>query len=134
MKKVFLEQLPETKDVDGVKRWEEPKGEFVQVSYHESARHIAFFELKKGYWRGKHYHERKEEIFYVIHGKIRAVFIDLDTDETEEVTLTKGHRLRIEPRCGHVFYGIDDSSVVEYSPQNYDKTDAHKVDIKDKYG
>jgi dTDP-4-dehydrorhamnose 3,5-epimerase-like enzyme len=130
MKKALLERLPETKDIDGPKRWDDPKGEFVQICYRETARHIAFFELKRGYWRGRHYHEKKEETFYVIHGRIRAVFLDLDSGEREETILTKGDRLRLEPRCGHVFYGIDDSSVVEYSPQDYDKTDAYTIDIE----
>jgi dTDP-4-dehydrorhamnose 3,5-epimerase-like enzyme len=129
MDKVHIERLPETKDLDGVKRWEEEKGEFAQICYCEEARHIAYFELKKGYWRGKHYHEQKEETFYVISGKIRAVFVDLDTKETEERILVKGDRLRLQPRCGHVFYGIDDSSVVEYSPQIYEKSDAFRLDI-----
>ena len=61
MDKVFLETLPETRDVDGVKRWEEEKGEFAQVSYGEEARHIAVFTVKRGFWRGMHYHEKKEE-------------------------------------------------------------------------
>jgi mannose-6-phosphate isomerase-like protein (cupin superfamily) len=129
MDKVYLEKLPETKEIDGAKRWEEEKGEFVQISYHEEARHIAFFELKKGFWRGKHYHKHKEETFYVISGIIRAIFVDLDTQETEELMLSKGDRLRIKTRCGHVFHGIEDSSVVEYSPQNYDKIDAYRIDI-----
>jgi dTDP-4-dehydrorhamnose 3,5-epimerase-like enzyme len=129
MDKIFLEKLPETKDIDGAKRWSEDKGEFVQVSYHEEARHIAYFELKKGYWRGRHYHEQKEEIFYVIDGVIRAVFLDLDSKEKEEHILTRGDKLRIKTRCGHVFHGMEDACVVEYSSQNYDKIDAYRIEI-----
>ena len=128
MDKIFLEQLPETKDVDGVKRWVEEKGEFAQICYGEEARHIAFFTIRRGFWRGMHFHERKEETFYVVDGNIRAIFVDLDTDERAERLLTKGSRLRIRPRCWHVFYGLDDASVVEYSPQVYDKTDAYRID------
>jgi dTDP-4-dehydrorhamnose 3,5-epimerase-like enzyme len=128
MDKIFLEQLPETKDVDGVKRWVEEKGEFAQICYGEEARHIAFFTIRRGFWRGMHFHERKEETFYVVDGNIRAIFVDLDTDERAERLLAKGSRLRIRPRCWHVFYGLDDASVVEYSPQVYDKTDAYRID------
>jgi dTDP-4-dehydrorhamnose 3,5-epimerase-like enzyme len=129
MDKVFLESLPEDKNIDGVKRWEEEKGEFAQICYAEEARHIAFFVIKKGFWRGMHYHEKKEETFYVIDGRIRAIFIDLDSGQREEYTLAKGQRLRVKPRCWHIFYGIDDASVVEYSPQVYDKTDAYRMDM-----
>jgi dTDP-4-dehydrorhamnose 3,5-epimerase-like enzyme len=85
--------------------------------------------LKREFWRGMHYHEKKDETFYVIDGRIRAVFIDLDTNEKEELILTRGNRLRVKPRCWHVLYGIDDASVVEYSPQAYDKTDAYKIEM-----
>ncbi len=129
MKKVTIEKVPENKDLDGVKRWEADNGEFVQISYGEVIRHIAWFTIRKDFWRGMHYHEKKEEFFYVISGKIRAVFIDLDTKEQEEHLLMKGDKLRIEPRCWHIFYGMEDASVVEYSPQFYDKGDAPKVNM-----
>jgi len=29
----------------------------------------------------------------------------------------------------HIFYGLDDALVVEYSPQYYDKRDAYPVDF-----
>jgi len=131
MDKVLLETLIESRDIDGVKRWEEDKGEFAQICYDEEARHIAVFAIKRGFWRGMHYHERKEETFYVVNGRIRAVFVDIDTEEREEHVLTKGHRLRVKPRCWHVFYGMEDTLVVEYSPQVYDKSDAIRQVIDD---
>ncbi len=129
MDKIHIEKLPETKEIDGAKRWEEEKGEFAQISYGEEVRHIAYFVIKAGYWRGKHYHERKDEVFYVVDGEIKAVFIDLDTEEQMERILSKGDRVRVSPRCWHVFYGIVDASVVEYSPQIYDKGDAVRLEI-----
>jgi|WetSurMetagenome_2_1015567.scaffolds.fasta_scaffold71083_4 dTDP-4-dehydrorhamnose 3,5-epimerase-like enzyme len=129
MDKILIELLPVAKDVDGAKRWEEEKGEFAQISAGEKICHIAVFTVKAGFWRGRHYHEKKDETFYVIDGKISAVFIDLDTNEKEERIIAKGHRLRVKPRCWHVLYGIDDASVVEYSPQPYDKTDAYTIDV-----
>ncbi len=129
MEKVFVEALPETKEIDGAKRWDDDKGEFAQICYMEEARHIAFFGLKKGAWRGRHHHEKKDETFYVVGGKIRAVFVDLDTGERQECILVKGDRLRVKPRCWHVFYGIEEASVVEYSPQVYDKEDAYRRDM-----
>ena len=128
MEKVHVETLPETKEIDGAKRWEEARGEFAQICYNEEARHIAFFTVRSGFFRGGHYHERKEETFYVVDGRIRAVFVDVDTKEREEHLLHKGTRLRLKPRCWHIFYGIDDAPVVEYSPQVYDKTDTYTID------
>lgn len=129
MEKLRIEKVPENRDIEGVKRWEEEKGEFVQIAYREEIRHLAWFTIRKGFWRGMHYHEKKQELFYVINGKIRAVFIDLDTGEREEHLLEKGDKITLAPRLWHIFYGLEDCSVVEYSPQMYDKSDAPKVDM-----
>ena len=129
MNKVTVEKLPTTKEIPGAKRWEEERGEFVQVAYQESMRHLAAFEIRKGYSRGDHYHERKEETFYVFWGKIRASFIDMDTLQKDERILEKGDKIRVKTRCGHRFYGLEDTLVIEYSPQVYDKQDTYKVNL-----
>lgn len=131
MNKVSIEKLPEGKDIDGAKRWSEEKGEFVQISHREDIGHLAFFELKKGHVRGNHYHEKKEEVFYIISGKIRAIFVDIDSAEKEEQILTKGDKIKVDTRTGHIFLGIEDAFVVEYSPQYYDKEDAFRMDLED---
>ena len=117
MEKVIVEKLPLTREIAGAKRWDEERGEFVQVAYQEEMRHLAVFEIRKGFSRGDHFHERKEEIFYIFGGKIRAIFMDIDTLQKEERILEKGDRLRLKPRCGHIFLAMEDTLVVEYSPQ-----------------
>jgi len=129
MDKVIIERLPDTKAIPGAKRWEEERGEFVQIAYQETMHHIAAFQIRKGFSRGNHYHEKKEEIFYVFQGKIKALFLDMDTLQKEEKILEKGDRVRVKPRCGHLFYGLEDTLVVEYSPQVYEKEDTHKIDL-----
>ena len=129
MKKVVIEKIPEKKGVPGPKRWEEERGEFVQIAYQEEIRHLAFFEIRRGFSRGNHYHRRKEEIFYVIKGKLRAILMDMENLEKEERILEKGDKIRIRPKCGHVFYGLEDTFVVEYSPQVYEDGDSEKTDL-----
>ena len=129
MNKVTIERLPNTKEIPGPKRWEEERGEFVQIAYQELMRHLAAFEIRKGTSRGDHYHEKKEEIFYIFQGRIKAWLVDMDTHQKEEKILEKGDRIRVKPRCGHRFYGLEDTLVIEYSPQVYDKEDTHKVDL-----
>jgi len=129
MNKVIIEKLPRTKEIPGAKRWEEERGEFVQVAYEEAIRHLAAFEIRKGFSRGNHYHEKKEEIFYVFQGRIKATFIDMDTIQKEERILEKGDKIRVKPRCGHLFYGLEDTLVIEYSPQVYDKEDSYKINL-----
>jgi hypothetical protein len=66
--------------------------------------------------------------------KIQAVFMDMDTLEKEERVLKKGDKIRVQTRCGHIFYGMEDTHVVEYSPQVYDKEDTYSVIFDEKQG
>jgi dTDP-4-dehydrorhamnose 3,5-epimerase-like enzyme len=129
MEKVLIEKIPYIKDILGAKRWEEERGEFVQISYKEEMRHLAVFEIRKGFSRGSHYHEAKEEIFYVVSGKMRALLMDMDTLQKEEYILEKGDKIRLKPRCGHIFYGLEDTLVVEYSPQVFNMEDSYRIDL-----
>jgi dTDP-4-dehydrorhamnose 3,5-epimerase-like enzyme len=129
MDKMTVERLPKTKEIPGAKRWEEERGEFVQIAYQEGMYHLAAFEIRKGFSRGNHYHEKKEEIFYVFEGKIKASFIDMDSLEKEERILEKGDKIRVQPRCGHLFYGLENTLVIEYSPQVYNKEDNFKINL-----
>jgi dTDP-4-dehydrorhamnose 3,5-epimerase-like enzyme len=129
MDKVTIEKLPETREIPGAKRWDEERGEFIQVAYQEEMRHLALFEIRRGFFRGSHYHEKKEEVFYVFQGKMRAVFLDMDNQEKEEALLEKGDKIRIKPRCGHIFMALEDTLVVEYSPQMFDPEDNYKIDL-----
>jgi len=129
MEKVFFEKLPLTREIPGAKRWEEEKGEFVQAAYQEEMRHLAVFEIRKGFFRGNHYHEKKEEIFYIFRGKIRVIWMDMDTFQKGERILEKGDKLRLKPRCGHIFTALEDTLVVEYSPQVFDPTDSYRIDL-----
>jgi dTDP-4-dehydrorhamnose 3,5-epimerase-like enzyme len=130
VKRLVIEKLPVTREIAGAKRWEEERGEFVQISYREESRHLVLFEIRKGFSRGGHFHERKNEVFYIFRGAIRATFLDVDTLESEEHVLGKGDRIRIQPRCGHLFYGLEDTLVVEYSPQVFDPEDSYKVEFE----
>ncbi len=127
MKKVVMDKLAKTREIVGAKRWEEERGEFVQVAYQEEIRHLAIFEIKEGFSRGNHFHEKKEEVFYVFNGRIRATFLDIDTLQREEKILEKGDRIRLKPRCGHVFQAQEDTLIVEYSPQFFDPEDNKKL-------
>jgi dTDP-4-dehydrorhamnose 3,5-epimerase-like enzyme len=129
MEKLCIEHLPETKLTPGAKRWQEEKGEFVQITYREEIRHLAFFELKEGFWRGSHVHRTKREVFYVLDGVMRGLFVDMATGERAEYLLGKGAKVRIEPGLAHILYGVEDARVVEYASEYYDEKDAMSVDF-----
>ena len=125
----MIERVPKTRKGVEAKRWEEERGEFAQIAYNEEIRHLAIFEIRKGFTRGSHYHERKEEIFYLVHGRIEARFIDMDTGQRNESLLVKGDKIWIKPRCSHLFQALEDTLVVEYSPQVFELEDNYKIDF-----
>lgn len=129
MKGLTIERLPETKEMEGAKRWEEERGEFAQISYREPIGHLAVFQIREGFFRGNHFHEKKEEIFYIIRGRIRAIFQDVKSCESEEHVLAQGQKIRIQPGCAHIFHGLEDTLVVEFSPQFYDERDNHPAHL-----
>jgi len=53
----------------------------------------------------------------------------MDTFQEEERILKKGDKIRVKPRCGHLFYGLEDTLVIEYSPQVYDIEDNFKINL-----
>jgi dTDP-4-dehydrorhamnose 3,5-epimerase-like enzyme len=132
MEKVRVEKLPVTKEIPGPKRWEDERGESAQVAYREEIRHLAVLEIRKGFSRANHYHERKEEVFYVVSGSLKALFLDIDSHDRDETTLEKGDKISIRPRCGHLFQGLEDSLIVEYSPQVYEEGDSYPLMLRPK--
>ena len=125
----MIEKLPNEKERPGAKRWEEERGEFVQIAYQEEIHHLALFEIRRGFVRGNHYHQKKEEVFYIFQGRLRALFMDMATRQKEERILEKGDKIRIKPFCGHMFHGLEDTLVVEYSPQIYEIEDNVRINL-----
>ena len=120
-----LERPPAQPILDGV-RIRMPAGEAVPVWNGGPWRFIAYLELLPGpgRWRGNHWHEQKTEYFYVISGRLRGVFEDLDTGETLDATLEEGTTIVIRPRCAHAFLGLERSQALESSPLEFDAGDA----------
>ena len=104
-----------------------PAGEAAPVFNGGPWRFIAYLEFLPGTnaWRGNHWHELKRESFYIIKGRVRGVFEDLDTLERTEAVLEAGDVVVIEPRCAHAFAALEYAQAIECSPLVYDAADAH---------
>jgi len=120
-----LDGPPAEPVLDGV-RIRMPAGEAAPVWNGGPWRFIAYLELLPGAatWRGNHWHEKKTEYFYVISGRLRGVFEDLDTGETLDTELEAGTTVVIRPRVAHAFKGLERSQALECSPFEFDATDA----------
>jgi mannose-6-phosphate isomerase-like protein (cupin superfamily) len=70
-----------------------------------------------------HYHTKKDEIFYIISGRIRLVYGDKDE------VLEAGQTVHIPPGTHHQFHPIEDTLILEVSTQMWGDI----VRIKDAY-
>ena len=70
--------------------------------------------LKKGYRCGMHYHEKKDETFYVLKGHILMELND------ETFTMSSGSAIRVFPGDKHRFTGITDAEILEISTQHFE--------------
>ncbi len=108
-----------------------PAGELAQVVNGDVIKFLAYVEFKENIDapRGNHYHELKEEMLYIIKGRVRAIYKDIDTNETDDVVLKTGDLACVKPRCAHVFFPLEYTQAVEFSATTYDPTDTHKYQI-----
>ncbi len=121
-----LDAPPARPILDGV-RIRMSAGEAAPVFNGGPWRFIAYLEFLPGTgtWRGNHFHEKKRESFYIIKGRLRGVFEDVDTGERAEAELEAGDVIVIEPRCAHAFTALEYAQAIECSPYEFDASDAY---------
>lgn len=108
-------------------------GELAQVVNGSAYRFLAYLEFRVGADRprGNHYHLHKTETLYLISGRVRTVFHDLDSGERTEVVLEPGDLVTIQPRCAHVFHALDDAQAIEVGDVPYDPADTYPYEVGD---
>jgi len=78
--------------------------------------------LKKGHRCSLHFHKVKDEVFYVIKGK---VFLELGS---EQHILGVGDHRHVAIGTVHRFTGLEDAEIIEFSTHHED-SDSHRVEI-----
>ncbi len=71
--------------------------------------------LRKGFRCSLHSHKRKDEVFYLISGR---VFLELG--ERHCVMLPGSHQ-HVPPGVEHRFWGLEDSEIIEFSTHHEDE-------------
>ncbi len=123
--KVKVDELPVTEEFMKEKRVIEDRGELALISDGKIFRHLAYFSLKpgKGFFRGGHYHLKKIEHIYVISGKLKITFVDLDTNKKHIERFRDGHRITIYPGCAHLFEAEKEVHAIEYYEFPFNRDD-----------
>ncbi|MFD0784910.1 cupin domain-containing protein [Micromonospora azadirachtae] len=116
---------------DGGGRIQSPAGELARVVNGGTYRYLAYLEFRPdtGRPRGNHYHERRTETLYVIGGRLRAVYQDLESGERTEAILEAGDLVTVRPRCAHVYYACELSQAVELADEPYDPADTYPYEL-----
>ena len=115
-----LDKTPEMKFVK--KGWGH---ELWIVNKEEYCGKLLFFE--KGKCCSFHYHEDKDEVFYLQSGRLRVLFSeDDDMDGAEEIILEPGQNFYIYPGLRHRMIALEDSELFEFSTQHFD-SDSYRV-------
>ena len=77
--------------------------------------------LQQGFRCSLHYHEAKDEVFYVIGGKVLLEYGD------EARVLVKGDHQRIAPGTVHRFWGLETAEIIEFSTHHEDE-DSYRLE------
>ena len=103
------------------KRWHNEKGEFAQLIYDDTIKHLAIFSTKVGESRGGHAHMKRDETFYIFSGTVEIIL--QDGDEYTSYICGQGDMVYIKPGIYHTVHAITDTVIVEFSHQVLDVTD-----------
>jgi mannose-6-phosphate isomerase-like protein (cupin superfamily) len=82
--------------------------------------------LKEDYRCSLHYHKNKDELFYVISGKVL-----IELNDIKEI-LIEGDWIRVKPYDKHRFTGLIDSVILESSTHHEDG-DSYRIEPSGKF-
>lgn len=105
-----------------------PAGEIAQIINGTSFNFLAYIEFQYNPKapRGNHYHEVKNEYLYIVKGRLRAIYHDVDSGIQKETFLEAGNLINIKPRCAHVYFALEYTQAIEFSPNIFDPHDTKK--------
>ncbi len=125
--KVSVRNLPRVSPPipQGGGRIQTAAGELTQIVNGDLFRFVVYMEFlpDAAAPRGNHYHAAKTESLYIIKGRLRAVYQDIDTERTLETELGEGDLVAIQPRCAHVYYALEYTQAIELSTEPYNPGD-----------
>jgi quercetin dioxygenase-like cupin family protein len=78
--------------------------------------------LKKGHRCSLHFHKVKDEVFYVIKGRVHLELAG------EEHVLEPGDHRHVPPNTAHRFSGLTDAEIIEFSTHHED-SDSYRIEI-----
>jgi len=114
---IFHEPIKYVEKGWGYERWIVNKKEYCGK--------LLFFEKgKKCSW---HYHEKKDEVFYVQSGRIMVKYSDSDDlEKASEIILERGDNFHVYTGLRHQMVALEDTELFEFSTQHFDE-DSYRI-------
>ncbi len=85
---------------------------------------LYFVKDKRCSW---HYHELKDEVFYIQSGKMLVKYSDGDDIESaKEKILSRGDNFHVYRGLRHQMIALEDTELFEFSTQHFD-SDSHRI-------
>jgi len=85
---------------------------------------LYFSKGKKCSW---HYHEIKEETFYIQSGKLHLLYgFDDNLEDAKGIVLNPGDKFEIPRKLRHQMYALEDTEMYEFSTTHFDD-DSYRV-------
>lgn len=83
--------------------------------------------VKKGKRSSLHYHDLKEETFYLVKGRVLVEYQDGESKIRKKI-LSPGKTITIRQKNHHRFNGLENSVIFEVSGQAHDHFDTYRIE------
>lgn len=108
-----------------LKRLRLPQGELAQLyDGPEGIQYIALMELRAGAVRGNHYHNVKQEWFYVCQGEVLLKVADPTSRLAESIVVRPGDLVFIPPGIAHSMHTVQPGHALEFAQVPFNSSDS----------
>jgi dTDP-4-dehydrorhamnose 3,5-epimerase-like enzyme len=99
------------------------RGLFVEAINGIRCEQIAYGSMIKGAEMGHHYHKLTDLIFFITDGSAKIDFLNVTTEATSTLTVSKNEGVIIQKGYTHVVRFLEDSTFVSGKSRKYDPSD-----------
>mgnify|MGYP001414109545 FL=1 len=137
--KNFLMSFSLSKIMNSIKKFElkpilnDQRGLFFEVLNKTEITHIIVTTFTKNAVRGNQFRKSMDQYFFLTSGKLKVILVDpVNSDDRHEIEMIQGSMVFIPKGYAFVTKAIEESILLELSPQHFDPNnpDINKFEIK----
>lgn len=137
--KNFLMSFSLSKIMNSIKKFElkpilnDERGLFFEVLNKTEITHIIVTTFTKNAVRGNQFRKNMDQYFFLTSGKLKVILVDpVNSDDRHEIQMIQGSMVFIPKGYAFVTKAIEESILLELSPQHFDPNnpDINKFEIK----